>query len=211
MPTRRPIRCALVGNAYYNLGIALAGAGWYDDAKESINLYLLTNPSKDDKDQAQQKIYEFDAQKALQEKRYEEMKAKYGERSGGGFGLDALFRYGAVVQDMSFDASGNARTISLKIATRKENGLLRNYLTIYDITSQSDAFGQKFSMDWRGTNTFYLDDRGPNKDLMTLTVTSYGEGMPILPSDQQTTLLPLLRQASRPAQGTCQAGSICRL
>jgi hypothetical protein len=165
------------GNAYYNLGIALAGAGWYDDAKESINLYLLTNPSEADKSQAQNKIYEIEAKQELQTKREAAMKAKYGGGQGEGFNFDALFRYGAVVQNMSFDASGNERIISLKIATRKENGFLHTYFTIFDITSRNDTFGQKFSIDWRGTQTFYLDDRTyPNKELMTLTVTSYGDG-----------------------------------
>lgn len=165
------------GNAYYNLGIALAGAGWYDDAKESINLYLLTNPSEADKSQAQKKIYEIEAQQELQTKREAAIKAKYGDRRGGGFGFDALFRYGGIVQNMSFDASGNQRTISLKVVTRKENGFLHTYFQIADITSSNDTFLQKFSIDWRGTNTFYLDDRThPNKELLTLSVTSYGDG-----------------------------------
>lgn len=196
------------GNAYYNLGIALAGAGWYDDAKESINLYLLTNPSEADKNQAQNKIYEIEAQQELQEKRNAAMKAKYGGRQGGSYGWEDLFRYGAVVQDMRFDASGNERTISLKIVTRKESGFLRTYFQIADITSRNDTFLQKFSIDWRGTNTFYLDDRTyPNKELMTLTVTSYGDGdanITIRPANHasasiKTSLTALLRELASQA------------
>lgn len=180
----------------------------YDDAKESINLYLLTNPSEADKSQAQSKIYEIEAQQELQRKREAAMKAKYGGRQGGGFGWDDLFRYGAVVQNMSFDASGNERTISLKIVTRKENGLLRNYFQIADFTSTNDIFLQIFSMDWRGTNTFYLDDRTyPNKELMTLTVTSYGDGdanITIRPANNasasiKTSLSALLRERASQA------------
>ncbi len=195
------------GNAYYNLGIALAGAGWYDDAKESINLYLLTNPSEADKDQAQNKIYEIEAQQELKEKREAAIKAKYGGGQGEGYNFDALYRYGAVVQNMSFDSSGNERTISLKIATRKENGYLHTYFQVFDLTSSNDVFGQKFSVDWRGTQTFWLDDRDPNRDLMTLTVTSYGDGdakITIRPTNNasasiQTSLLFLLKELASQA------------
>ena len=164
------------GNAYYNLGIALEKAEWHDDAIKSIKLYLMTKPSEADTEQAQNKIYEIEAQQALKEKRDVAMKAKYGDRRGESFGINDLYRYGAVVQNMSFDASGNERTISLKIVTRKENGFLHTYFHITDLTSHDDIFSQDFSVDWRGTKTFYLDDRGPNKDLMTLTVTAYGDG-----------------------------------
>jgi len=163
------------GDAYNNLAIALNSAGHADLAKQAMEIYLFTKPA--DALQAQKKIYEIEAQAELQREREAAMRAKYGGRQGGSFGWESLFRYGAVTQKMSFDASGNERTISLKIVTRKENGLLRNYFQITDITSQNDIFLQTFSMDWRGTNTFFLDDRTyPNKELMTFTVTSYGDG-----------------------------------
>jgi len=165
------------GNAYYNMGVAFAGAGQYDEARESLNLYLQTNPGEPDKGQAQSKIYEIEAQQELQKKREAAVRAKYGNRQGGGYGVDDLYRYGAVVQNMSFDASGNERVISLKIVTRKESGFLRTYFQITDLTSRNDVYLQTFSADWRGTNTFYLDDRtSPNKQLMTMSVTSYGDG-----------------------------------
>lgn len=163
------------GEAYYNLAMAENSAGNVDAAQANLELYIFTKPK--DAAQAQSKIYEIEAQQELQRKREDAMRAKYGYSQGGSFGWDDLFRYGAVVQKMSFDASGNERTISLKIVTRKESGFLRTYFQIADITSSNDTFLQKFSIDWRGTNTFYLDDRTyPNKYLMTLTVTSYGDG-----------------------------------
>jgi hypothetical protein len=81
-------------------------------------------------------------------------------------------------------------------------------LTIFDITSKEDTFGQKFSADWRGEQTFFLDDRSsPGKESMTLTVTSFGDGdtkISIRPSDNasasiQTTLADLYRERARQA------------
>ncbi len=196
------------GNAYYNMGIAFAGAGLYDEARESLNLYLLTNPAEPDKSQAQNKLYEIEAQQELQKKREATVKAKYGNRQGGGYGVDDLYRYGAIVQNMSFDASGNERVISLKIVVRKESGLLRSYFQVADITSPNDVYLQKFSLDWRGTNTFYHDDRAtPNKQLMTMSVTSYGDGdanITIRPANNastsiKTTLNALLRELASQA------------
>lgn len=194
------------GSVYYNLAMAESSAGMADAAKADLEFYMFTKPK--DAGLAQQKIYEIEAQQELQTKREAAMKAKYGGGRGVGFDFDSLFRYGAVVQNMSFDASGNERTISLKIATRKENGFLHTYFTIFDITSQNDTFGQKFSIDWRGTNTFYLDDRTyPNKELMTLTVTSYGDGdanITIRPANNasasiQTSLTALLKELASQA------------
>lgn len=189
------------GAAYNNLAIALSSAGQAEMAKQALELYIRTKPK--DSAEARNKIIEIEAQQELKEQREAELKAKYGGGQGGGFGWEALFRYGAVVKNMSFDASGNERSISLKIVTRKENGLLNNYFQIADITSRNDTFLQKFSMDWRGTNTFYLDDRrNPNKYLMTLSVTSYGDGdanITIRPSNNasagiQTSLSALLKE-----------------
>jgi ankyrin repeat protein len=194
------------GNAYYNLAMAENAAGLTDAAKADLELYTYTKPK--DAAQAQNKIYEIEAQQELQEKHEGAMKAKYGGGRGSGFDWQSLFRYGAVVQSMSFDASGNERTISLKVVTRKEGGYLHNYFQIADITSGDDVFLQVFSMDWRGTNTFYLDDRTfPNKELMALTVTSYGDGdanITIRPAGNasasiKTTLAGLLRERAAQA------------
>jgi hypothetical protein len=201
------------GNAYYNLGMALEAAGQNDDAVESLKMYVLTKPSEADAAQAKTKIIEIQAKSELAERKAAElqaaMRAKYGANGSSSFGWDSLFRYGAVVQDMNFDASGNARTISLKIQTRKENGRLVNYLAIFDITSRSDTFGQvKFSTDWRGNYTFCLDDRGGGcGDPITLTATSFGDGdakISIRPSGNasasiQTNLSDLFRERARQA------------
>lgn len=196
------------GNAYYNLSIALKSAGDHYRAKGALNLYLLTKPSEADKNLAQQQIFEIEAQQELQKKREAAVRAKYGNRQGGGYGVDDLYRYGAVVQNMSFDASGNERVISLKIVTRKESGFLRTYFQITDLTSRNDVYLQTFSADWRGTNTFYLDDRTyPNKQLMTMTVTSYGDGdanITIRPANNasagiKTTLNALLKELASQA------------
>ena len=57
------------GDAYYNLGVALESAGRYDDAIDSLKLYLLTNPPTADEDK--KKIYAIEAkkEKADQEKK----------------------------------------------------------------------------------------------------------------------------------------------
>ncbi|MBN2653916.1 MAG: hypothetical protein JXR79_02230 [Nitrospirae bacterium] len=196
------------GDAYYNMGIAFAGAEQPVEAKESLNLYLLTNPKEPDKSQALNKIYEIEAKQELQNKREAAMKAKYGGNRGGSYGVDDLYRYGAVVQKMSFDASGMERTISLKIVTRKEAGYLRSYFQITDLTSSYDVYLQILSIDWRGTKTFYFDDRAyPNKQLMTMTVTSYGDGdanITIRPANNssagiKTTLNALLKELATQA------------
>jgi tetratricopeptide (TPR) repeat protein len=194
------------GDAYYNLGVAFEAAGRYDDAMESMKLYLLTNPATAAEDK--KRIYAIEAKQEKAAKIESEMRAKYGAKNHqeGGFNFDSLYRYGAIVQDMSFDASGSARTISLKIQTRKENGRLVNYLAIFDITSTEDTFGRKFNVDWRGEQTFYLDDRSsPGKESMTLTVTPFGDGdakISIRPSDNasasiQITLAELFRERAR--------------
>jgi tetratricopeptide (TPR) repeat protein len=163
------------GDVYYNLAIALNAAGNSDGAVEGMGYYVWANPK--DIEQAKKKIYEMEAQGELQRRREDAMKAKYGAAHGEGFGWESLYRYGAITQNMSFDASGRERVISLKIVTRKENGLLHNYFHIADITSQKDTFFQSVSADWRGTKTFYLDDRViPNEEMMTLTVTPYADG-----------------------------------
>src|SRR5208337_3207621 len=124
------------GVAYNNLAIALNAAGHYDLAKQAMELYILTDPA--DAAQAQQKIYEFETKQELKEKHDAAQKARYGGGQGTGFGWESLYRYGAVVQNMSFDASGSERAISLKIATYKENGFLRTYFEIFDSTSPAD-------------------------------------------------------------------------
>ena len=161
-------------DAYYNIAMAESSAGMTDDAKKNLQLYIFTKPK--DVAQAQNKIYEIEAQQELQEQRKVAMEAKYGERQNGkSANLDDLYRHGAIVKNMSFDASGNERTISLKIVTEKENGLLRNYLNITDITDRHDLFGHNYSMDLKGTQSFYLRER-TKSDYIKLTVTSYGDG-----------------------------------
>ncbi len=197
-----------LGNAYANLGTALNAAGRQDEAKLALQIYLLTKP--EDAGKAQAKIYEIEArqQLAADRKRREEdvMKAKYGN-SRGGFSYDDLYRHGAIVQNMSFDASGNQRTLSLKISTRKENGQLVNYLIIYDITNPDDTFNQKFSINWRGTDNIYLDDRTqPYKDHLILSITSVGEDarISIRPADNasasiEANLIDIFRERARQA------------
>jgi hypothetical protein len=199
---------------YFNLALVqekmalTPGAAIYlNIAKYSLEKYLIAVTDPKDIQAGKQKMAEIEAQQELQEKREAAIKVKYGNRQGGGFGFDDLFRYGAVVQNMSFDASGNERTISLKISTRKEGGYLRTYYQVFDITSKNDTFGQKFSIDWSGTQTFWLDDRGPNQDLMTLTVTPYGDGdanITIRPANNasatiKTSLTALLRELASQA------------
>jgi len=193
------------GDAYYNLGLALTSAERYDEAKQALQFYLLTKPN--DAIKAQNKIYEIEAQQKLQQKQEAALTEKYGSRPDHvGFTMDDLYRHGAIVQDLSFNA-GNPRTISLKVATEKENGYLHSYLTIVDITNPNDIFGQHFALDWRGTRTFWLDERSPNQDLMTLTVNAYGEGdanIIITPANNsslsiRTSLTDLMRERARTA------------
>ncbi len=53
------------GDAYNNLGIALNAAGRREDAKQALQLYLLTKPA--DAGKARAKIYEIRAQQQLEE------------------------------------------------------------------------------------------------------------------------------------------------
>jgi len=62
------------GEAYYNLGMAFTSAGQYDDAIESLNLYLLTKPGEADRNKAQTKIYETEATRDMARQRYENFK-----------------------------------------------------------------------------------------------------------------------------------------
>lgn len=55
------------GDAYNNLAIALNSAGRPDAAKQAMELYIFTKPK--DADQAQNKIYEIEAQQELQAER----------------------------------------------------------------------------------------------------------------------------------------------
>jgi tetratricopeptide (TPR) repeat protein len=163
------------GDAYYNLGMAFKAAGRYDDAMESMNLYLLTNPPTAAKDK--KIVYAIEAEQEKAVKANEAMRSKYGANDGSnGFSFDSLYRYGGIVQDVSFNTGSNAKTVSLKITTAKENGHLVDYLAIIDMTSQSDIFGRTFNADWRGEQNFELDDRHPGSETMTMTVTSFGDG-----------------------------------
>jgi len=193
------------GDAYNNLAIALMRAERLDEAKQAFQFYLLTKPTEST--QVQSKIYEIDAEKDLQKKQEAALREKYGNRPDHiGFGMDDLYRHGAIVQDLSFNA-GSPRAISLKVATEKENGYLHTYLTIIDITNSNDVFSRDFAIDWRGTQTFWLDDRGPNQDLMTLTVNAYGEGdanIIITPANNSSSsirarLTDLMRERARTA------------
>ena len=49
------------GDAYWNLAAAQQFIGKYDDAKESLRFYLLTNPSAADRRMAQDRLYAIDA------------------------------------------------------------------------------------------------------------------------------------------------------
>lgn len=49
------------GNAYWNLAVAQQLAGQYASAKESLRLYLLTNPSPADRRTAQDRLYAIEA------------------------------------------------------------------------------------------------------------------------------------------------------
>jgi tetratricopeptide (TPR) repeat protein len=53
------------GDAYYNRGVAQDLAGQYDAAKTSIQFYLLTRPSAQDAQQAQDRIYAIEGRQAL--------------------------------------------------------------------------------------------------------------------------------------------------
>lgn len=195
------------GDAYYNLGVAFEAAGLYDDALESMRLYLLANPASAPEDK--KRIYAIEAKQEKAAKAAAAMRAKYGETAESGqFDINSLYRYGAVVQDMSFDNTENARTISLKVATRKENGSLVDYLTIFDITEPSDVFGRKYSVDWTGEETFFLDDRSsPGRESMTLSIASFSDGDAdiMINSDGhssasiQSSLVELLRERARQA------------
>ena len=194
------------GDAYFNLGCAFEGAGRYDDALESMKLYRLANPAPSEEDK--KRIFAIEAKQEKAAKVEADLRAKYGASDGsGGFTFDQLYRYGAIVQDMSFNASGNTHTVSLKVHTRKENGHLVTYLTMIDMTSASDIFGRSFSADWRGEQNFELDDRHPGSEPMTWTVTTFGDGdakISIRPSNNasasiQTTLAEVFRERARQA------------
>ena len=51
------------GDAYYNLSVSLESAGRLDEAKDALNLYLLTKPK--DAEEAQNRLYALDAKKHL--------------------------------------------------------------------------------------------------------------------------------------------------
>jgi tetratricopeptide (TPR) repeat protein len=51
------------GDAYYNLSVTLESAGRLDEAKDALNLYLLTGPR--DADEAQNRLYALEAKKTL--------------------------------------------------------------------------------------------------------------------------------------------------
>ena len=51
------------GDAYYNLSVALESAERYDEARNELALYLLTNPR--DAEAAQERLYALDAKKAM--------------------------------------------------------------------------------------------------------------------------------------------------
>jgi tetratricopeptide (TPR) repeat protein len=62
------------GDAYNNLGIALNAAERREDAKQALQLYLLTKPA--DASKAQTKIYELGAQEQLNEERERQEEAR---------------------------------------------------------------------------------------------------------------------------------------
>jgi tetratricopeptide (TPR) repeat protein len=51
------------GDAYYNLSVALESAKHYDEAKDALTLYLLTQPQ--DAEQAEERLYAMDAKMNL--------------------------------------------------------------------------------------------------------------------------------------------------
>ena len=88
--------------------------------------------------------------------------------SAKGFDYNSLFRGGAVIKDVTYQ-SGQSGQISIKMYTVKENGVLVNKVGIFDITNQSDTFGQKFSIPaGAGESTFALDDRKGGMSQYTL-------------------------------------------
>ena len=148
-------------------------------------------------------ISEIKAQLKHQKEREAGLKERYTAGRGNIFGFESLYRYGAVVMDMSFDTGGTTRTISLKVLTRKEHGILKNSIQIADITRPEEILLQMYSADWRGSETFFLDERSsPHKEQMHLTMTHTGEAdtaISLRPAGNasagiRTTLSTLLRE-----------------
>lgn len=53
------------GDAYYNLGMTQELAGQFDAAKDSLKLYILTNPGEKEARDAQDRVYALNAKAAL--------------------------------------------------------------------------------------------------------------------------------------------------
>lgn len=75
--------------------------------------------------------------------------------------LGDLYLDGAVVKDVVGPNDPNSRKISMKIYTKRVNGVIVNEIGIFDITdSPDDIFGQRFPIGI-GKQSFILDDRTP--------------------------------------------------
>ena len=61
-----------LGAAYYNLSLAQEGAKKFDDAIQSLKLYLLSGPKKADADEAENHIFALEAYKELEAKARQE-------------------------------------------------------------------------------------------------------------------------------------------
>jgi hypothetical protein len=73
--------------------------------------------------------------------------------------LDDLYRDGAVVKDLTGPGDEGSRRISMKIYTKRVNGVIVNEVGIFDISdSPDDIYGQRFQIGV-GKQSFVLDDR----------------------------------------------------
>lgn len=78
-----------------------------------------------------------------------------------GFDFDSLYVRGAVAMDIWGPKDKVSRRMSAKLYTVRQDARLVEKLGIYDITYQSDVFGQKFSIGSALSQTAPLDDRKP--------------------------------------------------
>ena len=62
------------GDAYYNLSVSLESAGRFDEAKDALELYLLTKPK--DAKSAQHRLYALDAKKNIAAKQAAEIEQR---------------------------------------------------------------------------------------------------------------------------------------
>lgn len=128
--------------AYYNLSIALASSGQYDEAIMALKLYLVTNPSAPDVRAAQDKIYTLEAKKEISQSQSQaqEIEKKKGPRETGKDGRFIAYDNGTVL---------DTRTNLMWAA--KDNGSSINW-----------ANAKSYCEDYRGGG--YTDWRMPTQD-----------------------------------------------